>query len=155
MSRRRRAQKRKLTPDAIYNSELITRFTNRVMQRGKKNTARRIVYGAFNLIQEDGTDPMEIFGQAMRNATPLLQVRPRRVGGATYQVPVEVREDRGAALAMRWIIDAARARGGSPMVNKLAAELSDAARGQGNAVRRREELHRMADANKAFAHYRW
>ncbi|MEC8945757.1 MAG: 30S ribosomal protein S7 [Chloroflexota bacterium] len=155
MSRRRRAQKRKLTPDAIYNSELITRFTNRVMQRGKKNTARRIVYGAFNLIQEDGTDPMEIFGQAMRNATPLLQVRPRRVGGATYQVPVEVREDRGAALAMRWIIDAARARGGSPMVSKLAAELTDAARGQGNAVRRREELHRMADANKAFAHYRW
>ena len=137
------------------DSELITRFTNRVMQRGKKNTARRIVYGAFNLIQEDGTDPMEIFGQAMRNATPLLQVRPRRVGGATYQVPVEVREDRGAALAMRWIIDAARARGGSPMVNKLAAELSDAARGQGNAVRRREELHRMAAANKAFAHYRW
>jgi len=125
------------------------------MQRGKKNTARRIVYGAFNLIQEDGTDPMEIFGQAMRNATPLLQVRPRRVGGATYQVPVEVREDRGAALAMRWLIDAARARGGSPMVNKLAAELTDAARGQGNAVRRREELHRMADANKAFAHYRW
>ena len=155
MSRRRRAQKRKLTPDAIYNSELITRFTNRVMQRGKKNTARRIVYGAFNLIQEDGTEPMEIFGQAMRNATPLLQVRPRRVGGATYQVPVEVREDRGAALAMRWIIDAARARGGSPMVSKLAAELTDAARGQGNAVRRREELHRMADANKAFAHYRW
>ena len=155
MSRRRRAQKRKLTPDAIYNIELITRFTNRVMQRGKKNTARRIVYGAFNLIQEDGTDPMEIFGQAMRNATPLLQVRPRRVGGATYQVPVEVREDRGAALAMRWIIDAARARGGSPMVSKLAAELTDAARGQGNAVRRREELHRMADANKAFAHYRW
>ena len=155
MSRRRRAQKSKLTPDAIYNSELITRFTNRVMQRGKKNTARRIVYGAFNLIQEDGTDPMEIFGQAMRNATPLLQVLPRRVGGATYQVPVEVREDRVAALAMRWIIDAARARGGSPMVNKLAAELSDAARGQGNAVRRREELHRMADANKAFAHYRW
>ena len=155
MSRRRRAQKRKLTPDAIYNSELITRFTNRVMQRGKKNTARRIVYGAFNLIQEDGTDPMEIFGQAMRNATPLLQVRPRRVGGATYQVPVEVREDRGAALAMRWLIDAARARGGSPMVSKLAAELTDAARGQGNAVRRREELHRMADANKAFAHYRW
>ncbi|MFL2640435.1 MAG: 30S ribosomal protein S7 [Dehalococcoidia bacterium] len=155
MSRRRRAQKRILTPDAIYSSELITRFTNRVMQRGKKNTARRIVYGAFNLIQEDGTDPMEIFGQAMRNATPLLQVRPRRVGGATYQVPVEVREDRGAALAMRWIIDAARARGGSPMVSKLAAELTDAARGQGAAVRRREELHRMADANKAFAHYRW
>lgn len=155
MSRRRRAQKRILTPDAIYNSELITRFTNRIMQRGKKNTARRIVYGAFNLIQEDGTDPMEVFGQAMRNATPLLQVRPRRVGGATYQVPVEVAQDRGAALAMRWIIDAARDRGGSPMVRKLAAELTDAARGQGNAVRRREELHRMADANKAFAHYRW
>jgi small subunit ribosomal protein S7 len=155
MSRRRRAQKRILTPDAIYNSELITRFTNRLMQRGKKNTARRIVYGAFNLIQQDGIDPMEIFGQAMRNATPLLQVRPRRVGGATYQVPVEVAQDRGAALAMRWLIDAARDRGGSPMIRKLAAELTDAARGQGNAVRRREELHRMADANKAFAHYRW
>jgi small subunit ribosomal protein S7 len=155
MSRRRPAEKRELTPDAKYNSQLITRFTNRVMQRGKKNTARRIVYGALSEIEKEGTDPIQTFEQAMRNATPLLQVRPRRVGGATYQVPVEVRGERGTALAIRWIIDAARPRGGRPMVQKLAAEITDAARGQGNAVRRKEELHRMADANRAFAHYRW
>jgi|TARA_B110000116_G_scaffold264153_1_gene271607 small subunit ribosomal protein S7 len=155
MSRRRPAEKRELTPDAKYNSQLITRFTNRVMQRGKKNTARRIVYGALSEIEKEGTDPIQTFEQAMRNATPLLQVRPRRVGGATYQVPVEVRGERGTALAIRWIIDAARSRGGRPMVQKLAAEITDAARGQGNAVRRKEELHRMADANRAFAHYRW
>jgi small subunit ribosomal protein S7 len=155
MSRRRPAEKRELTPDAKYNSQLITRFTNRVMQRGKKNTARRIVYGALSEIEKEGTDPIQTFEQAMRNATPLLQVRPRRVGGATYQVPVEVRGERGTALAIRWIIDAARSRGGRPMVQKLAAEITDASRGQGNAVRRKEELHRMADANRAFAHYRW
>jgi small subunit ribosomal protein S7 len=125
------------------------------MQRGKKNTARRIVYGALSEIEKEGTDPIQTFEQAMRNATPLLQVRPRRVGGATYQVPVEVRGERGTALAIRWIIDAARSRGGRPMVQKLAAEITDASRGQGNAVRRKEELHRMADANRAFAHYRW
>lgn len=155
MSRRRPAEKRELTPDAKYNSQLITRFTNRVMQRGKKNTARSIVYGALSEIEKEGTDPIQTFEQAMRNATPLLQVRPRRVGGATYQVPVEVRGERGTALAIRWIIDAARSRGGRPMVQKLAAEITDASRGQGNAVRRKEELHRMADANRAFAHYRW
>lgn len=155
MSRRRRAEKRIHQPDARYGSELLTRFTNRVMQRGKMNTARRIVYGALAEIEKNGNDPLQTFEQAMRNTTPLLQVRPRRVGGATYQVPVEVRGERGMALAMRWLIDAARSRGGRPMLEKLAAELSDAARGQGNAVRRREELHRMAEANRAFAHYRW
>lgn len=155
MSRRRRAVKRIPPPDARYGSELITRFTNRVMERGKKNTARRIVYGALSTIEKDGRDPMQTFEQALRNATPLVQVRPRRVGGATYQVPIEVRSERGMALAIRWLIDSARARGGRPMVEKLASELSEAARGQGNAVRRREELHRLADANRAFAHYRW
>jgi small subunit ribosomal protein S7 len=141
--------------DPRYGSELLTRFINRVMERGKKNTAQRIVYGAFSRIEQEGRDPLQTFEQAIRNATPLLQVRPRRVGGATYQVPVEVRSERGTALAMRWLIDSARARGGRPMLDKLAAELADAARGQGNAVRRREELHRMADANRAFVHYRW
>ena len=155
MSRRRASVRRIVTPDARYGSEALARFTNRVMQRGKKNLARRIVNGALGRIERDGRDPVQTFDMALRNATPLLQVRPRRVGGATYQVPVEVRPERGTALAMRWLIDSARARGGLPMTEKLASELSDAARGQGAAVRRREELHRMADANRAFAHYRW
>lgn len=125
------------------------------MERGKKDLARHIVYGALGRIEADGRDPLQTYETALRNATPLLQVRPRRVGGATYQVPVEVRPERGTAMAMRWLIDAARARGGRPMEEKLAAELSDAARGQGAAARRREELHRTADANRAFVHYRW
>ena len=134
---------------------MLARFTNRVMQRGKKELARRIVNGALIQIEREGRDPIQTFDQALRNATPALQVRPRRVGGATYQVPVEVRPERGTALAMRWLIDAARGRGGMPMVRKLALELVDASRAQGAAVRRREELHRMADANRAFVHYRW
>ena len=155
MSRRRRAVKRLVLADPRYGSILVTRFTNRVMQRGKKNTARGIVYGALAAIRESGDDPIQTFERAIRNATPLLQVRPRRVGGATYQVPVEVRGERGLTLSMRWIIDAARARKGRPMLEKLTTELIDASHGQGNAVRRREEMHRMADANRAFAHYRW
>ena len=134
---------------------MVTRFTNRVMQRGKKNTARRIVYGALSNIASNGDDPIETFERAIRNATPLLQVRPRRVGGATYQVPVEVRGERGLTLSMRWIIDSARQRTGQPMLDKLTTEITEAAQGQGNAVRRREEMHRMAEANRAFAHYRW
>ena len=155
MSRRRRAVKRPILADPRYSSVLVTRFTNRVMQRGKKNTARRIVYGALANIEANGDDPIHIFERAIRNATPLLQVRPRRVGGATYQVPVEVRGERGLTLSMRWIIDSARARAGRPMLDKLTTELIEAAQGQGNAVRRREEMHRMAEANRAFAHYRW
>ncbi len=155
MSRRRRAVKRPVLADPRYGSALITRFTNRVMQRGKKNTARSIVYGALANIAANGDDPIQIFERAIRNATPLLQVRPRRVGGATYQVPVEVRGERGLTLSMRWIIDSARARAGRPMLDKLTTEIAEAAQGQGNAVRRREEMHRMAEANRAFAHYRW
>ncbi len=155
MSRRRRAVKRPILPDPRYGSVLVTRFTNRVMQRGKKNTARRIVYGALANIATNGDDPIETFERAVRNATPLLQVRPRRVGGATYQVPVEVRGERGLTLSMRWIIDSARQRSGRPMLDKLTTEIVEAAQGQGNAVRRREEMHRMAEANRAFAHYRW
>ena len=155
MSRRRRAERRAIQPDARYGSEMLARFTNRVMHRGKKDLARRIVNGALTQIESEGRDPVQTFDQALRNATPALQVRPRRVGGATYQVPIEVRPERGTALAMRWLIDAARGRGGMPMVQKLALELVDASRAQGAAVRRRDELHRMADANRAFAHYRW
>ena len=155
MSRRRRAIKRSILADPRYSSVLVTRFTNRVMQRGKKNTARRIVYGALANIAANGDDPIQTFERAIRNATPLLQVRPRRVGGATYQVPVEVRGERGLTLSMRWIIDSARQRAGRPMLDKLTSEIIEAAQGQGNAVRRREEMHRMAEANRAFAHYRW
>ena len=155
MSRRRRAIKRPILPDPRYGSVLVTRFTNRVMQRGKKNPAQSIVYGALANIASNGDDPIETFERAIRNATPLLQVRPRRVGGATYQVPVEVRGERGLTLSMRWIIDSARQRSGRPMLDKLTTEIVEAAQGQGNAVRRREEMHRMAEANRAFAHYRW
>ncbi|MBI4236661.1 MAG: 30S ribosomal protein S7 [Chloroflexi bacterium] len=155
MSRRHSATRRVLTPDPHYGSASLSRFVNRLMQRGKKSVARRLVYAALARVEKEGRDPLQTYELALRNATPLLQVRPRRVGGATYQVPVEVPAVRGTALATRWLIDAARARGGRPMDEKLAAELLDASRGQGAAVRRREELHRMAEANRAFAHYRW
>jgi small subunit ribosomal protein S7 len=126
------------------------------MKWGKKTTAQRIVYGALDMVQETAKrDPIEIFQQAMKNATPLVEVKPRRVGGATYQIPTELRPNRSEALAIRWMIRAARARTGIPMVRKLALELVDASRGEGAAVRRRDELHRMADANRAFVHYRW
>jgi small subunit ribosomal protein S7 len=126
------------------------------MMRGKKTTAQRIVYQALDIIKNDGSsDPLDTFNQAIRNATPGLEVKPRRVGGATYQVPVEVRPERQVALSMRWILRASRARTGQPMAQKLAQELLEASRGQGAAVRRREELHRMAEANRAFVHYRW
>ena len=155
MSRRHRAEKRPAIPDPRYGSTSLSRFTNRLMQGGKKDLARSLVYSALARIEQEGRDPIQTYELALRNATPLLQVKPRRVGGATYQVPVEVLPARGNALAMRWLIDAARGRGGRPMSEKLAAELLDAARGQGAAARRREELHRMAEANRAFAHYRW
>jgi small subunit ribosomal protein S7 len=143
-------------PDSRYNSVELSRFINKIMMRGKKTVAQRIVYGALELVAESSKrDPIEVFTQAMKNATPLLEVKPRRVGGATYQIPTELRATRSEALATRWIITSARARQGMPMVRKLAAELMDASRGEGAAVRRREELHRMADANRAFVHYRW
>ncbi len=154
--RRTKPEKRSVEPDVRYSSTLVSNFVNRVMQRGKKSTATTIVYDAFEMIQErTSQEPLEVFEQAMQNASPMLEVKPRRVGGATYQVPVEVSADRRTSLAMRWILAAARARSGRSMAEKLASELMDAANNTGSAVRRREETHRMAEANRAFAHYRW
>jgi small subunit ribosomal protein S7 len=156
MARRRPATKREISPDPKYNSVYLAGFINRVMTRGKKTTAQRIVYEALDIVEkENSRDPMETFTQALRNATPQLEVKPRRVGGATYQVPVEVRSTRQLSLAMRWLLRASRARTGRPMAERLALELQEASRGQGAAVRRREEIHRMAEANRAFVHYRW
>ena len=156
MPRRRRAEKRVILPDQRYGNVELARFINKTMMRGKKTVAQRIVYQALDLLEkETHHDAMEVFQQAMRNVSPALQVKPRRVGGATYQVPVEVRPERREALAMRWIIGSARARAGRPMADRLYQELLDASRGQGAAVKRREDLHRVAEANRAFVHYRW
>ena len=155
MSRRRRAEPRVIPPDPHFNNEELARFINRVMQRGKKTTAQRITYTAFEIIRDQSNlDPLEVFQQAMRNTTPLVEVKPKRIGGATYQVPTDLRKGRSEALAMRWLIRGARARKGVPMRVGLAQELQEAARGEGSAVRRKEELHRMAEANRAFVHYR-
>lgn len=156
MSRRTRIQKRPIPPDPNYNSRLVTMTVRRLMKSGKKSVASRILYQAFDIIKErTDQDPLEVFEQAVRNATPLVEVKARRVGGATYQVPMEVRTDRGIALSLRWIIQFARQRSGKSMVAKLANELMDAANETGGAIRKREETHRMAEANKAFAHYRY
>lgn len=156
MSRRNRAQKRPIQPDPNHGSRLVSMMAARLMQSGKKSLAYRILYTSFTTIQErTGTDPVEVFEKAVRNATPLVEVRARRVGGATYQVPMEVRADRGTAMALRWLVQFSRQRPGKSMATKLANELMDAANETGNAIRRREETHRMAEANKAFAHYRY
>ncbi len=156
MSRRTVVQKRPVPPDSVYNSRLVSMMVRRVMKSGKKSVAHGIVYDALKTIQErTGSDPLETFERAVRNATPLVEVKARRVGGATYQVPMEVRSDRGTALALRWIIQYARSRNGRTMAGKLANELMDAANETGSAIRKREETHRMAEANKAFAHYRY
>ncbi|MGB3240012.1 MAG: 30S ribosomal protein S7 [Geitlerinemataceae cyanobacterium] len=156
MSRRRVVQKRPVPPDSVYNSRLVSMTVRRLMRHGKKSLASRIVYGAMNIIGErTGSEPLEVFEKAIRNATPLVEVKARRVGGATYQVPMEVRSERGTALALRWLINASRNRGGKTMEMKLANELMDAANETGNTIRKREETHRMAEANKAFAHYRY
>lgn len=153
--RRKTPPKRPVTPDARYNSVHVTMFVNRMMYGGKKSTALRALYGAFDIIQErTGNEPLEVFETALRNVQPAIEVKPRRVGGSTYQVPVEVRQGRGIALAMRWIIQNSRSRGGRSMAAKLAAELIDASQGQGASVKRRDEVHRMAEANRAFAHFR-
>ena len=155
MSRRRRAVPRIIPPDSRYASVELARFINRVMQRGKKTVAQRVVYTALDLVREEShREPMEVFELALKNATPLVEVKPRRIGGATYQVPTDLRTNRSEALAMRWIIRGARARKGMPMRRGLANEFMEASRGEGSAVRRREELHRMAEANRAFVHYR-
>ena len=156
MPRRYRPPRREVEPDPKYNSELVARFVNRVMQRGKKSLARRIVYEAFDIIEDRfHRNPLEVFNQAIRNVTPVLEVRPRRVGGATYQIPIEIRGDRCQSLAIRWLVKATQARPGKSMAEKLAHELWDASQNTGAAVKKKEDTHRMAEANKAFAHYRW
>ena len=156
MPRRSRPETRDVLPDARYNNKNVAVFINKVMQRGKKSVAERIMYDALErLEQQTSRNPLDIFEQAVRNATPAIEVKPRRVGGATYQVPVDIRAERRLALAMRWLLRAARARGGRSMAEKLAAELLDAASGQGATIKRREDTHRMAEANRAFVHYRW
>jgi len=157
MSRRRQATEKPLVEDAKFHSPLVTRLVNTVMISGKKSVAQRIVYGAFDQISEKNpaTSPLEILQRAVDNAKPRLEVKARRVGGATYQVPVEVPTDRQLALAMRWLVDFADARKGIPMREALAADIMEAFQGQGNAIRKRDEVHKMAQANKAFAHFRW
>jgi small subunit ribosomal protein S7 len=156
MARRAAAIKRKTIPDARYNNVTVSRFINNIMKCGKKGTSEKIVYGALDIVeQKEGKPPISVLEQAMRNVTPLLEVKARRVGGATYQVPVDVRADRGMALAMRWLLAAAHARGGKTMADKLAAEITDASKGQGTAIKKREDTHKMAEANRAFAHFRW
>ena len=156
MPRRYRPAKRKVRLDIKYNSEHVEMCINRVMWKGKKSVARSIVYDAFDLIeQRTNRPPLEVFDQALRNATPLIEVKPRRVGGATYQVPVEVAPDRRVSLALRWLLASARTRSGRSMAEKLASELMDAANNVGVTIKRREDTHRMAEANRAYAHYRW
>jgi small subunit ribosomal protein S7 len=156
MSRRTSVPKRPVPPDAAYNSRLVSMMIRRIMRSGKKTIAAGVIYDAFKTIEErTGTDPLETFEKAVKNVTPLVEVKGRRVGGATYQVPMEVSPNRGTTLAMRWLINFARQRPGRTMASKLANELMDAANETGNAIRKREETHRMADANKAFAHYRY
>ncbi|MDY0211979.1 MAG: 30S ribosomal protein S7 [Desulfuromonadaceae bacterium] len=156
MPRRREIAKRIVLADPKYNDRVVTKFVNHLMLGGKKSVAETIVYGAFDLIAErSGEEPLEVFKKAFENIRPLLEVKSRRVGGSTYQVPVEVRVDRRNALVIRWVLDAARKRGERTMRERLAAEFLDAANGRGGAVRKKEDTHRMAEANKAFAHYRW
>ena len=156
MPRKGHIQKRDVLADPIYNSKIVTRLINNVMLDGKKGIAQKIVYGAFEQVAEkSGKDAMEVFEEAMNNIMPVLEVKARRIGGATYQVPIEVRPDRRQALALRWMTMFARKRGEKTMVDRLAGEIIDAAANTGNAVKRKEDMHKMADANKAFAHYRW
>jgi small subunit ribosomal protein S7 len=156
MSRRHSAEKREIIPDPKFHDVIVTKFMNSVMYEGKKSVAETIVYGAFDIIeQKTKQSPIDIFKSALENVAPAIEVRSRRVGGATYQVPVEVRTERRQALAIRWIITAARGRNDKTMVDRLSGELMDAANNRGNAVKKREDTHRMAEANRAFAHYRW
>ena len=156
MSRRHSAEKREVIPDPKFGDIVVTKFMNSVMYEGKKSTAERIVYGAFDIIEaKTKSEPLGVFKSALENVAPAIEVRSRRVGGATYQVPVDVRPERRQALAIRWLIAAARGRNDKTMVERLSAELMDAANNRGNAVKKREDTHRMAEANRAFSHYRW
>lgn len=154
--RKRRAEKREVLADPIYNSKVVTKLINRVMLDGKKGTAQTILYDAFEIVKEKtGKDPMEVFDAAFENIKPALEIRSRRIGGGNYQVPVEVRPERQQALALRWLVQYAKTRNGKGMAENLAAEIIDASQGTGGAVKKREDTHKMAEANKAYAHYRW
>lgn len=154
--RKRRAEKRRLVPDIKYNDLIVARFVNAVMLDGKKTTAQRIVYDAFDIVAEKTKEePLDVFKKAMANVAPVMEVRSRRVGGATYQVPVDVREDRRIALSIRWVKNYARARREKTMAERVAGELMSAAKGEGSSVKKKEDMHRMADANRAFAHFKW
>jgi len=156
MSRRHAAEKREILPDPKFGDLTLTKFMNMLMYDGKKSAAEAIIYGAFDKMKsKTGNDPVKMFHDALNNVRPQIEVRSRRVGGATYQVPVEVRHDRGQALAIRWLISAARSRGETTMIDRLSGELMDAANNRGGSVKKREDTHRMAEANKAFSHYRW
>ncbi|MEM0898405.1 MAG: 30S ribosomal protein S7 [Pseudomonadota bacterium] len=156
MSRRHRAEKREINPDPKFGDLIVSKFMNAIMLDGKKSVAERIVYGAFDQIEDKTKQgPVEVFHQALENVSPAVEVRSRRVGGATYQVPVDVRPERRQALAIRWMINAARSRNEKTMVERLSGELMDAANNRGTAVKKREDTHKMADANRAFSHYRW
>ncbi|MEI7703249.1 MAG: 30S ribosomal protein S7 [Deltaproteobacteria bacterium] len=156
MPRRRVVEKRKILPDPKFQDRTVAKFINNLMREGKKSTGEKIIYGAFALVENRlKDDPLKVFKKALDNVKPVVEVKSRRVGGATYQVPVEVRQDRRTALAMRWLIEYSTSRGEKTMVEKLAGEILDAANNRGNAVKKREDTHKMAEANKAFAHYRW
>ena len=154
--RKRRAVKRDVLPDPIYNSKVVTKLINQIMLDGKKGTAQKILYEAFDIVKEKtGEEPMDVYNKALENIKPILEVKSRRVGGSNVQVPVEVTDERSQALALRWLVNYARLRNGHTMAINLADEIIDASNGTGNAVKKREDTHRMAEANKAFAHYRW
>ena len=154
--RGKKKAKREISPDPVYNNVTVSKFINQVMRKGKKTIAKKIVYGVFEILKEKTKkEPLEIFEKAMNNASPLLEVRPKRIGGATYQVPVEVRGERRLTLAMRWIIEAAKSKKGKPMKEKLAEELTNAANNTGVAIKKKEDTHKMAEANRAFAHFAW
>ena len=156
MARQKKIKRRELLPDLVYDNVSVAKFINYIMRKGKKTIARKIVYGAFNIIKEKTKkEPLEVFEQAIKNTSPVLEVKPRRVGGATYQIPVEVRGGRKLALAMRWIIQAAKSKKGRPMKEKLAEEIMSAAGGTGWAIKKKEDTHKMAEANRAFAHFSW
>jgi small subunit ribosomal protein S7 len=156
MPRRNRPPRREVVPDPIHQNTVAGAFINKLMTRGKKSTAERVFYDCLDMVEKRAKKPgIEVFEQAIKNAMPLVEVKPRRVGGSTYQVPMEIRSERRQALAFRWILGSARGRGGRPMAERLAGELMDAANNTGATIRRKEETHRMADANRAFAHYRW
>ena len=154
--RKRRAIKRDVLPDPIYNSKVVTKLVNQIMQKGKKGTAQNILYGAFDMVKEKtGKDPMEVYNEALENIKPALEVKSRRVGGSNYQVPIEVNDERAQTLALRWLVNYAKLRNGKGMAENLANEIIDASEGTGGAVKKREDTHKMAEANKAYAHYRW